>query len=183
MPALCKANIELCWSCTAQRNAGEGSSCRLQKGIPGPQYRVDHRSLALRCSWATAGRWDRGEVVQLSRLQLPAPGRAKTGASKDDDEEDELSSAEAEALDMATEAARTARAAAARAIAAADEHWHAAGRMQVPSHTLHHALPAYHPCFHQVCCRMGDHDIASRHRAISHIHACLSDAVLLYVGC
>ena len=80
-----------------------------------------------------AGRWQHGEVVKLERLK-PGEGAAPPGQAQEedeDDDEDELGSPEGEARDCALEAARTARAAAARASDIAEEHWRASGRVQV----------------------------------------------------
>jgi hypothetical protein len=73
-----------------------------------------------------AGQWDHGSLVNLAGLDsdevLP------------EGQEAELEDDEAEARDMATEAARTARAAGVKAMNMADEHWRATGSMQVTAH-------------------------------------------------
>lgn len=70
-----------------------------------------------------AGCWENGSLVSLAGLEpeelLP------------EGQEAELEDDEAEARDLAMEAARTARAAGLRAVNMADEHWRATGPMQV----------------------------------------------------
>ncbi|CAL8468842.1 g8383 [Coccomyxa elongata] len=69
------------------------------------------------------GRWEAGTLMSLAPLE--------PDTALEDGEEVELEDDEAEERDIAAETARTARAAGLRAIRTADEHWRAAGAMQV----------------------------------------------------
>ncbi|BDA43172.1 probable radial spoke head 1 homolog at C-terminar half [Coccomyxa sp. Obi] len=69
------------------------------------------------------GHWEAGTLMSLAPLE--------PDALLEDGEEVELEDDEAEERDIAAETARTARAAGLRAIKTADEHWRAAGAMQM----------------------------------------------------
>lgn len=70
-----------------------------------------------------AGCWESGNLVSLAGLEPEELLPEGLEAELEDDE--------AEARDLAMEAARTARAAGLRAVNMADEHWRATGSMQV----------------------------------------------------